>query len=121
MYLRKVNYKPLREMSWSLDLFWILVPFTIACGIWDLGGFETFAFWISWGICLVLGVITIMRLTNQIGALNTKRKVLYSAGQGVVWAAAMIFAWPTAWVGGIYLILILVNHALIEIKRSKRS
>lgn len=118
--------QPRKSWSWTLDLFWVFVPLTIACGFWELGGWETLAFYSAVGVNVLLGGVTIARLlgymiaTNVI-ATNVWKERLYSIIQGVVWAAAMAFVWPDTGLGHVYLVLILLNFCLLEFWHPKKG
>lgn len=121
MVFNRIILEPRREFSWSLDLFWVMCPFTVACGIWDLGGWATLAFYGAIGINLILGCVTVLRLLGYKITIDPQKKVLYSFAQGIAWAAAMLFAWPASWVGPVYGILIFLNFCLLEFKRPKKG
>lgn len=116
-----------KTYSWTLHLFWVLVPLTIACGIWDLGVWSIFAHIVSILLTFIYCIITSFRLMNRLPQFDraalayTWKQASYSYAQGFAWGAAMIFAWPGAWVGPIYLMLVLINFCLLEWKRTKKG
>ena len=116
-----------KTYSWTLHLFWVLVPLTIACGIWDLGVWSVFAHVVSILIGGVYCIITGFRLMDRLDRFDrailayTWKQASYSYAQGFAWGSAMIFAWPGAWVGPIYLMLLLINFCLLESRRAKKS
>ncbi len=107
--------------SWTLDLFWVLAPLTIACGFWDLGVLETAARYSAIGVNILLGGVTIARFLGYMIATNVGKERLYSIIKGAVWGAAMVFAWPDSGLGYVYLILIFLNFCLLEFKRPKKG
>lgn len=113
--------QPQKSWSWRLDLFWVLVPLTIACGFWKLGGWETLAFYSAVGVNVLLSGVTIARLLGYMIATSTRKEKFYSIIQGAVWAAAMVFAWPDTGLGHIYLTLIFLNFCLLEFRCSKKG
>lgn len=121
MVFNRIILEPRGGFSWTLDLFWVLVPLTIACGIWDLGGLETFVLYCFYAISLILGVVTILRMLGYMIVINTRKEKNSSLIKGIIWAGTMIFAWPVSWVGPVYGILIFVNYCLLEFKRLKKG
>ena len=121
MVFNRIILEPRGGFSWTLDLFWVFVPFTIACGIWDLGGWATLAFYGAIGITLILSTVTILRMLGYMIAINTRKEKNSSLIKGIIWAGTMIFAWPVSWVGPVYGILILINYCLLEFKRLKKG
>lgn len=123
MNLGKVTLVPERtkSWSWSLDLFWVLVPLTIACGFWELGSLEEMMWAISVLCTVFVGCVVVLRILGYMIFLDTQEKILYSLLKGAVWGAAMIFAWPDSGVGPGYLILIFLNFCLLEFKRPKKG
>lgn len=123
MNLGKVTLVPERTKSWSwtLDLFWVLVPLTIACGFWELGGWETLAFYSAIGVNILLGGVIVARLLGYMIATNAGKERFYSIIKGAVWAATMVFVWPDTGLGHVYLILIFLNFCLLEFKRPKKT
>lgn len=121
MPLGRITVNPTRSVSWRLDFFWVLTPLTIACGIWDLGGWATLAFYSAVGVNVLLGAVTIARFLGYIIAIDAGKERLYSSIKGAVWAAAMVFAWPDTGLGHVYLILIVLNFCLLEFRRSKKG
>lgn len=113
--------QPQKPWSWTMDLFWVLAPLTIACGIWELGGWETLVFYSAIGINLILGAVTVLRFLGYMIAINTRKEKNSSFIKGIIWAGTMIFAWPASWVGPVYGILIFVNYCLLEMKRPKKG
>lgn len=116
-----------KTYSWTLPLFWILVPLIIACGIWDLGSWDRGAHIASILITFIYCIITSFRVMEHFEHFDrailayTWKKVLWSYVQGFSWGAAMIFAWPGAWVGPIYLMLLVINFCLLEWERRKKT
>ena len=103
-----------KTYSWTLNLFWILVPLTIASGIWDLGIWSYLTHTSSMILTLIYGVITVIRIFDNRGASDIwTKKTLYSFGQGSIWGAAMIYAWPDSWTGPLYLIFVFINFCLL--------
>jgi len=110
-----------KTYSWTMNLFWVLVPLTIASGIWDIGGGEDIAFIGSIMVTLVYAIITVFRMLDKISSTFSWKKLIYHYGQGIIWAASMIFAWTESWVGYVYCILILINFCLLMMRRSKKT
>ncbi len=108
-----------KSWSWTLDLFWVLVPLTAACGLGDLGGWETVAYFVAVLTNGLLGVVIVMRLLGYTVSIASRDRVLMSFAKGAAYSAAMIYAWPNDWVGYVYIILIITTLCLMEIRRSK--
>ncbi|KKL73789.1 hypothetical protein LCGC14_2071380 [marine sediment metagenome] len=122
MSVGKITFNSTNEISWKLNFIWILVPFTIACGIWGLGtGWEIFAWCIAVFATVFVGGVAILRLLGHIVTIDPGEKMLLSLCGGFIWGAAMIFTWPGDWIGPVYLIVIFLNFCLLEIKRPKKG
>ena len=116
----RIHLEPRRAWwSWNLDLFWVLVSLTAACGYWDLGGWETVAYIVAVLTNGLLGAVIVMRLLGYTVSIESRDRVLMSFAKGAAYSAAMIYAWPDDWVGYVYIILIITTLCLMEIRRSK--
>lgn len=111
-----------RSVTRKIDFAWILIPFTFACGIWELGGWAAIV-WVP--AVLSIGFIGSSVLMRLFGFLNTDLRVgsaelILSANNlvgsmvsGIAWGAAMMFAWPNSITGTLYLTVISVNFFLL--------
>lgn len=117
MVFNRIILKP--GFSWTLDLFWVLIPLTAACGYWELGGWETVAYFVAVLTNALLGAVITMRLLGYTVSIASRDRVLISFAKGAAYSAAMIYAWPNDWVGYLYIILIITTLCLMEIRRSK--
>lgn len=103
-----------KTYTWTLSLFWILVPLTIACGIWELPDTAVFVYGCSVALTIIYGIITVIRIFDDRDASDIwTKKTLWSFSQGIIWGAAMIFAWPDSWLGPLYLIFVFINFCLL--------
>lgn len=103
-----------KTYSWTVNLFWILVPLTIACGIWDLGAWDHVTHVASIILTLIYCITTSFRIMDARATVNYwTKKTLWSFTQGGVWGGAMIFAWPSGLVGYVYLMLVFINFCLL--------
>lgn len=117
--LDRITISPTRSISWTLDLFWVLIPLTIACGIYDLGSVETIAWVAALFSVICAGIFVIAQLLGE--AISPSENVFYSLSKGAAWGASMIFAWPTSWVGFVYLIIIFLNVLFVTISRWEKG
>lgn len=103
-----------KTYTWTLNLFWVLVPLIVACGIWDLERVSQFTQVCSIILTFIYGITTFIRMMDSNATANIwTKKTLYSFGQGGIWGAAMIFAWPSGSVGYVYLILVFIDFCLL--------
>lgn len=123
MNLGKVTLVPERTKSWSwtLDLFWVSVPFTFACGYWELGGWESLAWFLAVLTNGLLGVIIVMRLLGCTVSIESRERMFISLAKGAAYSVAIIYAWPDDWMGYTYFILLLIVLLLMEIERPKKT
>lgn len=118
----RIHLEPQRAWwSWNLDLFWVLVPLTAACGYWELGGWETVAYFVAVITNVLLGVVIAMRLLGFIVSIASRDRMLISFAKGAAYSAAIIYAWPNDWMGYAYIILIITTLCLMEIRRPKKG
>ena len=102
-----------KTYKWTVNFFYVIVPLTIACGIWTLDTLSHILHVGSFLLTLTFSIIPIARLlTFEWKCTYTLRETLYSFAQGIIWACAMIFAWPDSWVGFIYLFMVMLNIGL---------
>lgn len=107
--------------SWSLDIAWGFTLLTFAVGFWNLGVWETVAYCFAVATNIFAIVFVIARFFGYMKTEITKGKLFDSICKNISYAAAMFFAWPTSWVGPVFVIALAINLCFLKIKSPKNS